>query len=280
MLLSTEEYFIKDLFSLKRDMDAADIIVQGTNLGYDMNLPRLVITIDLQPKGNEYFNINLNLGYDSSVEYMREIIKKKVRENEFLNNQDIVSFYGDNCIVVVKSFLDANNREMKYNALDKICNSIYGEIEENRLFIISIAYGRLTDRAENIKLSYKDTREIIDINKRLKKPAGVLSIKDIIFEDIVYNLNEGIADKCIDPIVSKICGSCRNAGIDIFNTIECYLENNMSISKTAEKLFLHRNSVILRLEKIKSITGLDITNNISHLFLLKLAIAYIKIIKE
>lgn len=116
-----EECFVRDLLSTKIDTENGEIITWGTRLGYDMNLPRAVIVIDLQPKENEYFNINLNLGYDNSIEHMREIVKNKIRDNEFLNIQDIISYYRDGCLLVIKSFLDINDRENKYKALDKIC---------------------------------------------------------------------------------------------------------------------------------------------------------------
>lgn len=270
-----EEYLIRELISGKVNQDDEVIKEWGNQLGYDINMPRAVILIELIPKKTQHFNINL--GYENSVDDMRRIVKNEVRNNKYLNNQDIVLFYKDEYLLVIKSFFDMLDRERKYKALDKICQSLNDDIAENKLFQISIAYGRLADKFAKIKSSYDDALEILELSKRLKRQPDVFSIQDFIYEDIVYNLNENILDKCLSPIISIILTAEKKSKIDICKTVRCYLESNCSVSETAKKLFLHRNSIILRLEKISKITGLDIVNNISHLFLLKLAVTYIEI---
>jgi hypothetical protein len=270
-----EELFLRNLISGNSISDDEVIREWGNQSGYDINMPRSAIVIELIPKRAEHFNINL--GYENSIDDMRRIIRNEVKNNKYINNQDLVLVYNDEYILVLKSFFDMLDKDRKYKALDRICNSIYDDIADNKLFQISIAYGRLVDKLSNIRLSYTDSIEILDLSKQIDNSSGVFSIQDFIFEDLVYNMNEYLLDKFIRPIAACIMAAEKRLKIDICRTINFYIECNCSVSDTAKKLYLHRNSILLRLNKISKITGLDIINNTSHLFLLKLVVTYISI---
>ena len=66
-------------------------------------------------------------------------------------------------------------------------------------------------------------------------------------------------------------GSLESLDRETLSTIQCFFENNLNVSETSRKLFVHRNTLVYRLEKIKRITGLDL-REFDHAIIFKIAL--------
>ena len=66
-------------------------------------------------------------------------------------------------------------------------------------------------------------------------------------------------------------GSFERLDRETLLTIQCFFDNNLNVSETSRKLFVHRNTLVYRLEKIKKITGLDL-REFEHAITFKVAL--------
>ena len=66
-------------------------------------------------------------------------------------------------------------------------------------------------------------------------------------------------------------GSLESLDAETLMTIQCFFENNLNVSETSRKLFVHRNTLVYRLEKIRKLTGLDL-REFEHAITFKVAL--------
>lgn len=272
-----KQRLLQDILSERADTNREELYKRAAAMEYDLALPRLVIIIELEPRENKYFNVRLNLGYNAAVEQAQDEIAGHVSKNIYMNNQDIIALHNSNEVVVLKSFAGITEVEKIYSCMDVICRDIYDSIKESKAFKIRISFGGLVDDFQKLRLSYKEARDIMELGKVFVKDFGVIRIQDTLFEYITKSLPVQLLDMAIRPIALKLKDDLSGSGEDVLYTVEQFLESNMNIARTADKIFTHRNTVAFRLEKLKKITGLDPVGSFTDLLLLKFAIIYMRL---
>ncbi len=145
-------------------------------------------------------------------------------------------------------FLFSSDNYLNYSFLDSLCET---QLSNN------IVVSNIFDNFNEILISYNNSCDLLKLIQFNKKPGlyfldnyEIIKIINLISKETIFNYLE------------------RNDYISIFNkldkqsleTIKSYYDNNFSISKTSEKLFIHRNTLIYRLEKIKNNTGFNLQN--------------------
>lgn len=272
-----EEVLVNDILSRKSPAEADTISSYCRKLGFDLSLSRSIILIELEKKDNRYFNINLDLGYETSTENLKDELIKEIKQNRYLTNQDIVGFYGSSQIVIVKAFLTIPDVDKIYLALEKICHDILNDLNNNKIFSFYIAYGNIHRDFTQLIESYNEAREAIKIGRLINDRPGVFVINDMLLESVGYYLPSRIKDKMILPLINKLKKENGTVDLDLLYTVESFVDNCLSFSKTSSVLFLHRNTIAFRLEKFKKITGLDPLSSFSDAFLIKMAAVYTKL---
>ncbi|MEW6622854.1 MAG: helix-turn-helix domain-containing protein [Bacillota bacterium] len=137
----------------------------------------------------------------------------------------------------------------------------------------------------NLQLGYDVTKEHIKEELRRKVKDGLhITTQDIIafvdidnmfFEFLVKALPERLTGRYLEPLFKKL-SSGREENMQLIKTLETYIDTNMNIRTTAEKLYMHRNTVSKHLEKIKGLTGLDPRGCFFNIFWLKMLVIYTK----
>lgn len=274
-----EEILISDILSKKFIKDDINNITSYHKMDYNTTLSRSVILIEIERKENKYFNINLDLGYDASIENLKDELIRVIKENRFLTNQDIVGFYGKDQIVIIKGFLTVVDTYKIYRALEKICYDILNDLVNNKIFSFSIAYGNVYSDITEMCKSYKEALEVIKLGKLIKNDSGVYLIDNMLLESVGYSLPNRIKINMILPLLEKLKKEDGNIDIELLSTIEALVDNCFNLSKTSKKIFLHRNTIAFRLEKFKSLTGLNPISSFRDAFLTKMAAIYVKLHK-
>src|SRR5699024_468392 len=109
-------------------------------------------------------------------------------------------------------------------------------------------------------------REALDAGKKINLSTDVFHYNNL--DIILTSLSNNLSPFIIDRISHKINNLINHDSFDtLSNTFLNYCKYNMNLSKAARKLFIHRNSLVYRLEKINELTSLD-TSNFEHCLLL------------
>lgn len=274
-----EENLIAALLSPDAQLKEKELKNKAIGLGYDLNLPRSAIVLQLEPKENRYFNINLHLGYDVTQERIKQKMIQLIKENAYLTRQDLVATYVSHQIVVLKAFIDDCCLYRIYQALDVIADKLYEAVKDNRIFEIALAYGSLAHSIESLRQSYLEAVEIIELGKVCGKMSGVISGDTFMVEALVCSLPGRLIHGYLQPIIEKLALE-KEEGENILATAEAFIDNNFNVRRTAEKNFLHRNTVTARLDKLRELTGLDPRRGFQEALRLKMVAVYNRLQKK
>ena len=242
----------------------------------DPSLLRTVICISLKFHQTSFFNINLNLGYQSSIERIRTEVVKRLKANLYLNSQDILYIYNGSTIAIIKSFIPSTDHARVYHALDRICQDLEKTLEEFSAFSFGIAYGNLSYGINELKKSLNDAIEIISIGQWARPNERHFALEHILFDNVCHYLYPQIISKMIEPAISKLSRKDGTIPGELIDCAEAFVDNCMSFSETSKNHRIHRNTINTRLEKLKALTGLDPVNSFRDAFVLKILATYIR----
>lgn len=270
-----EEILVRGLLESQAALNEKKLAMAALELGYDLSLPRSIIVVFLEPKENAYFNINLQLGYDIVREQMKEEVKKQIRNNIHITTQDFISFYNDNTLIIGKAFLNTEELHLIYQALDVICTNIFEQIKDNRIFSSQLSYGSIATEISGLRKSYLEAVDIMRISEYYGKNGGFVKGDDILMESLISELPGRFIGRHLEPLYQKLV-SGRDAFVQIIDTVEAYIDNNLNIKLTAEKLYMHRNTVAKHIEKLENITGIKLDQGFNNVFIIKMLLVYFR----
>ncbi|MDQ0286718.1 DNA-binding PucR family transcriptional regulator [Desulfofundulus luciae] len=136
--------------------------------------------------------------------------------------------------------------------------------EVNRLLgkiTVSIGIGRCCDRLTGLAQSYREAEQALKIGRRVKGGNGIFDFQQLGIYSLLLSFgNKEVKESCRESLAKILDYDSANKA-ELIKTMEVYLDCNENISKTAEKLYIHPNSVKYRLERIKEILGKDPFSN-------------------
>ena len=258
---------IQALLGDKPNLINAKQLMEKENI--DISIARSIIYIELSFQTNEYFNINLNLGYSPVLNKARQEIMQFMRDNKYFNAQDIYGYLSDNEFVIMKSFLATGDTTKIYKALDYICMNIETGLDAIELLDAKIAYGNLYTSLSELPSSMLEAKSLISIGKAEYTNQHFYAIDKLVFGSICKNLPPQITEKILIPSLAKLSLEYPTSYKELLHTAKVFIDNCMNFSITAEKMGIHRNTLNKRIERIEYTTGLDIKNCFQDALLIK-----------
>jgi carbohydrate diacid regulator len=264
----------KYLLSDKIDLEKVSVLM--TNQEMDPNLLRTVICVKLDYHQTSYFNINLNLGYQSSTERIKNEAIQRICSNKYFNSQDIVHGLDRNTIIIIKSFIPVIDYSRIYLSLDKICGEIEKTLISFTTFSFSMAYGNLYYGITELNKSFNEAVEIIGIGQKTKADENFYILENILFDNICHFLHPQITNKLLLPTIHKLLRKDGTIMSDLIECAEVYVDNCMNFSITSEKTHLHRNTISAKLDKMEALTGLSPSKSFRDAFIIKMLAVYLR----
>ena len=179
--------------------------------------------------------------------------------------QDFVLSINETDIAVVKQITPSTSQE----DLEKIAASME-ETLKNELFVKTvIGIGTVAEHLRNLADSYKEAQTAIDVGKVFETERSIISYENLGIGRIIYQLPTTLCEIFLNEVFKK--NSIDSLDQEPLFTINKFFENNLNVSETSRKLFVHRNTLVYRLEKIKKLTGLDL-REFDHAIIFKVAL--------
>jgi len=146
----------------------------------------------------------------------------------------------------------------------------------NQKGVLSLPFSELTDAAYR----YRQTRDILDLNRRLDRRSLFLLAESSSIELLISQagLKYRLMDYC-HPLVRRLMDYDERADRDYIDTLRAYIETGRSYTKAAEKLHMHRNSVIYRIRQIEELLDYDFSRD-EYLFHLELSFRILDYIRQ
>ncbi len=179
--------------------------------------------------------------------------------------QDFVLSINETDIAVVKQITPDTDAE----ALQKIAEHME-ETLKNELFVKTvIGIGTVAEHLRSLADSYKEAQTAIDVGKVFDTEKSIINYENLGIGRLIYQLPTTLCEIFLSEVFKK--NSIDSLDQETLFTINKFFENNLNVSETSRKLFVHRNTLVYRLEKIKKITGLDL-RQFDHAIVFKVAL--------
>ncbi|WP_042355493.1 CdaR family transcriptional regulator [Bacillus rubiinfantis] len=268
----TLDNLIHYLLNAEQQDDLQQIIRYGKMLGYnlDLDVKRVSILIELDMLTNQ-FSEELNPIPDKfSWQFLQNNIIDILRYYLIDHNEDLLSLLTLDQFILIKT-LDPTEPQDQYLAkLEQKMNRTLQYLNTKYHFTARIAIGSIKDGVRGIKESYEDSHKALTAGKKTTITPEIYYYNDwnVILELFGNELTPYITER----LKEKMSNFFNHVNFStLASTFMTYCRCNLNISETARILFLHRNSLVYRLDKISELTSLNVTN-FEHCLLLYFAI--------
>lgn len=179
--------------------------------------------------------------------------------------KDYVISIGEHDIVLVKYIKQgAEGRDM-----EKIATNIADTISTEFYTKVSIGISTVVDNIKDLARAYKEAQIALDVGKVFETEKNIISYENLGIGRLIYQLPTTLCEMFLQEVFKR--GSLESLDRETLLTIQSFFENNLNVSETSRKLFVHRNTLVYRLEKIRKLTGLDL-REFEHAITFKVAL--------
>ena len=267
------------------DNDKNDCIVfaEGTNFEANKNAEILAISIgnlkalydEKHDKGSFIKNIILDNILPSDIyiksnelrfnnDQMRAVLVAKFIGNLSLPPYEIIQgMFEDNPgdyiiniseqdIVIVKEI----GRDETEEGIEAFAKSVINYCKETHGAKVLIGISSIVEHLKDLAKAYKEARIALEVGKVFDIEKPIMSYGNLGIGRLVYQLPTTLCEIFLQEVFKK--GSLESLDRETLMTVQSFFENNLNVSETSRKLFVHRNTLVYRLEKIRKLTGLDL----------------------
>ena len=179
--------------------------------------------------------------------------------------QDFVLSINETDIAVIKQISPETERE----ELEKMAVKIEDTLKSELYVKTVIGIGTIAEHLRSLADSYKEAQTAIDVCKVFNTDKSIMSYENLGIGRLIYQLPTTLCEIFLSEVFKK--NSIDSLDQETLFTINKFFENNLNVSETSRKLFVHRNTLVYRLEKIKKLTGLDL-REFDHAIVFKVAL--------
>ena len=177
---------------------------------------------------------------------------EKVRSIFGGKSKDFVTAVDEKNIIVVKELAENET----YEDLEKTAEVILNLFKADEDCEAYIAYGTVVNEIKEVSRSYKEARMALDVGKIFFEEKNIIAYSALGIGRLIYQLPIPLCKMFIKEIF-------ENKSPDDFDeetlvTINKFFENSLNVSETSRQLYIHRNTLVYRLDKLQKSTGLDL----------------------
>ncbi len=168
------------------------------------------------------------------------------------NGKDFVIDLDNNTIVIVREIKDS----VKEGEAELLARQIIDTVITEALVNIKIGVGTIAANIKDIAKSYKEARIALEVGKVFDEDKYIISYDNLGIARLIYQLPTTLCELFLSEIFKK--ESIDSLDSETLYTIQMFFDNNLNISETSRQLYVHRNTLVYRLDKVRKITGLDL----------------------
>lgn len=195
-----------------------------------------------------------------------DISAYEVIQNLFPDKQkDFVFNISETDIVLVKEIKVG----IETKDLEKLARSIADTLSSEFYTQAVVGIGTAITGVKDLARSFKEAQVALEVGKVFDTEKTIVCYDNLGIARLIYQLPTTLCEMFLKEVFQK--GSIESLDHETLFTIQRFFENNLNVSETSRKLFVHRNTLVYRLEKIKKLTGLDL-REFDHAIIFKVAL--------
>ena len=165
---------------------------------------------------------------------------------------DFITAVDEKSIIIVKEAAPGDG----YEQMQKIAEHILDAVGRNPDGSTHIAYGTIVKELKEVSRSYKEARMALDVGKIFFDEKEVIAYSSLGIGRLIYQLPIPLCKMFIKEIFEN--KSPDDFDEETLTTINKFFENSLNVSETSRQLYIHRNTLVYRLDKLQKSTGLDL----------------------
>lgn len=210
-----------------------DIYNRAKKLHIEPVMPRVV------------FIIETKLEKDSTV---MELLKSMYSDQR----GDYTTAVDEKNVILIKALESAES----YDECSSIADTIVDMMNTEAMLNVRVAYGTIVQELKDVSKSYKEAKMALDVGKIFYAERNVSAYNTLGIGRLIYQLPVNLCQIFIREIFGD--EGPEDFDEETLTTINKFFENNLNVSETSRQLFVHRNTLVYRIEKLQKSTGLDI----------------------
>ena len=143
-----------------------------------------------------------------------------------------------------------------YNELHKTAEVIVDMLNTEAMTRVHVAYGTIVGEIKEVSRSYKEAKMALDVGKIFFDERDIIAYNELGIGRLIYQLPIPLCKMFIKEIFGG--KSPDDFDEETLTTINKFFENSLNVSETSRQLFIHRNTLVYRLDKLQKSTGLDL----------------------
>ena len=236
LLIAYKERFDKDNFIKNLLLDnllLIDIYNRAKKLHIETEARRVVFILETDHEKDS-----------SSLESVHMCLGNKAK--------DFITAVDEKSIIVVKELSPSDD----YAEMEKVAAQILGSLDETKREHAHIAYGTIVGEIQEVSRSYKEARMALDVGKIFFDERDIIAYSSLGIGRLIYQLPMPLCKMFIKEIFDG--KSPDDFDEETLTTINKFFENSLNVSETSRQLYIHRNTLVYRLDKLQKSTGLDL----------------------
>ncbi|MCI5952050.1 MAG: helix-turn-helix domain-containing protein [Anaerostipes sp.] len=236
LLVAYKERFDKDNFIKNLLLDnllLVDIYNRAKKLHIETDVKRLVYIIETKRDKDS-----------NALETVRGLFAAKSR--------DFITAVDEKNIILVREVKQGED----YDDFYKTANVIVDMLSNSNLPKVNIAFGTVVDEIKEVSRSYKEAKMALAVGKIFYEDQNVVAYSHLGIGRLIYQLPLPLCKMFIREIFEG--KSPDDFDEETLATINKFFENSLNVSETSRQLYIHRNTLVYRLDKLQKQTNLDL----------------------
>lgn len=236
LIIAYKEKFDRNNFFQNLLLDnllLVDIYNRAKKLHIEVSVPRLVYLIETKSEKDG-------------------IVTELLKGMFSVQNGDYITSVDESNVILIKSLEDGYTQD----SLLDIANTIVDMMNTEAMLNVKVAFGTVVSELKDVSKSYKEAKMSLDVGKIFYAEKNVMAYNTLGIGRLIYQLPINLCR----IFIKEIFGDSIPEELDeeMLTTINKFFENNLNVSETSRQLFVHRNTLVYRIEKMQKCTGLDI----------------------
>lgn len=236
LLVAYKERFDKDNFIKNLLLDnllLVDIYNRAKKLHIDTEVRRVIFIVETSHERDI-----------TALDSLRSLLGNK--------SKDFITAVDEKNIIVVKEL----NEQEGYPEMEKVAQEIMAVLKSEGDEDVHIAYGTIVNDIKEVSKSYKEAKLALDVGKIFFDEKQIIAYSALGIGRLIYQLPIPLCKMFIREIFEG--KSPDEFDEETLTTINKFFENSLNVSETSRQLYIHRNTLVYRLDKLQKSTGLDL----------------------
>lgn len=229
---------------LNRNIFIKDVLL-GNLLSVDMHSKAKRLHIEAKPR----VCYVIDTGHKST-----ELVTELVKNLSDLKAGDFVTTVDEHSVVLVK---DVSNENSDEETLEEIAKGLVDSLHMEAMVKVRVGYGNIVTEISEIAQSFQEAKMALQVGKVFYAEKDTISYGKLGIGRLIYQLPMSLCNMFIKEVFGNEIPEVLEDE-EAMSTIAKFFENNLNISETARQLYVHRNTLVYRLERIEKEIGLDI----------------------